>query len=120
MALGQAILVASDHRLIFCGRASDPALGQMLIEEYRSWTLEQPNDPVDLVSLPRFEPRASQHQSARLLFCYFLSRSLSLPLCLGSAVLFRAFSSQTVTAVFRSGCVRLSNLYPKATKAAKI
>ena len=88
MALGQAILVASDLRLIFCGRASDPALGQMLIEEYTSWTLERPNDPVYSVSLPRFEPRASQHQPARLLFCYFLSLSLSL------SVLVQLFSSE--------------------------
>jgi hypothetical protein len=114
MALGQAILVASDYRLIFCGSASDPALGQMLIEEYSSWTLEQPNDPVYSVSLPRFEPRASQHQPARLLFCHFLS------LCLGSPIFFRAFCSQTFTVVVRTGEVRLSNLYPKATKAAKI
>jgi hypothetical protein len=78
MVLGQAIMVASDRRLIFCGLASDPALGQMLIEAYRSWTLEQTNDPVYSVFLPRFELRASQHQPARLLFCYFLSLSLSL------------------------------------------
>jgi hypothetical protein len=31
-ALGQAILVASEQRLVFWGRASDPTLGQMLIE----------------------------------------------------------------------------------------
>jgi hypothetical protein len=61
MALGQAILVAIDQRLVFCYRASDQALGQMLIEEYRSWTQEQTHDPGYSVSLPRFEPRASQH-----------------------------------------------------------
>jgi len=80
MALGQAILMASDQRLVFCVRAFDPALVQMLIEEYRSWTQEKPYDPGYSVSIPRFEPRASQHQPARLLFCYFLSLSLSLSL----------------------------------------
>ena len=52
MALGQAILVASDQRLVFCVRASDPALVQMLIEEYKSWTQEKPYDPGYSVSLP--------------------------------------------------------------------
>jgi hypothetical protein len=78
MALGQAILVASDQHLVFCDRASDPALGQMLLDEYRSWTQEKPDDPGYSGFLQRFEPSASQHQPAWLLFCYFLSLSLSL------------------------------------------
>jgi hypothetical protein len=88
MGLGRAILVASDHPLIFYDRASDPALGQMLTEECRSWTLEQPNYPVYSVSLLVFEPRASQHQPARLLIYYFLSLSLSWLSCFLQSILF--------------------------------
>jgi len=80
MALGQAILVASDQLLVFCGRASDPALAQMLIEDYRSWDQKQPNDPVYSFSLPRFEPGASQHHLSLLVQPFSLEHFVLRPL----------------------------------------
>jgi hypothetical protein len=81
-----------------------------------------------MIQYIRFRFRDSNHvpRNTSLLDCCFVTSSFSLSLslslfpCLGSAIFFRTFCSQTVTVVVRSGEVRLSKLYPKATKAAKI